>query len=301
MSRVYVFNEFGGPDHQQLIERPIPQAGKGEIVIEVKAAGVNPADWKIREGQLGRGWALPAPMGREASGVVIEVGPGVDDFAIGDEVLGFVAPGEGAFADHARMRAAQTVAKPEDVSFAAAATIPVAGTAAYDLTHAIELEPGQTMLVLGAGGGVGLAALEIGRVHKFNVIGVASESKRVLVADAGANFVRAGAGAADAVFELAPEGVDLLIDLVGGQALLDLAPVAKRPELILSAADQQTAEQLGGAGRSYGDDALREITSVVEYGLVNPLIAAEYPLQRAGEALAAVEAGHSIGKTVIIP
>ena len=86
MSKVYDFTGYGGPETQQLIEGPVPTPGPGELAIEVRAAGVNPADWKIREGQLGRHWSLPAPMGREAAGVVTEVGDGGEDFAVGDEV-----------------------------------------------------------------------------------------------------------------------------------------------------------------------------------------------------------------------
>lgn len=303
MSRVYVFTEYGGPETEALIERPVPEPGPEEILVEVRAAGVNPVDWKIREGLLGRspGRTLPAPMGREVSGIVRAVGADVTGFTIGDEVLGLVAPGQGGFADHALLRAGDAVAKPEDISFEVAATIPVAGTTAYDLTHAIQLDAGQTLVVLGAGGGVGLLAVEIGRVHKFQVIGIASDSKRELVESAGAAFVAAGAGAAERVRELAPDGVDLIVDLVGGDALRALAPLAKSPDRILSAADPETAEALGGAGRPSDPEALTKITDVIGYGVITPQISGIYPLDRARDALAAVEARHATGKTVIVP
>lgn len=303
MSRVYVFTEYGGPETEALIERPVPEPGPEEILVEVRAAAVNPVDWKIREGLLGRSPSrtLPAPMGREVSGVVQAVGTDVEGFAVGDEVLGLVAPGQGGFADHALLRAGDAVAKPEGISFEVAATIPVAGTTAYDLTHAIELEAGQTMVVLGAGGGIGHMAAEIGRVHQFNVIGIASDSKRELVESTGAAFVASGEDAADKVRELAPDGVDLIVDLVGGDALRDLAPLAKAPGRILSAADPATAEELGGAGRSSDPEALKKITEVIGYGVITPRISATYPLDRARDALAAVEARHATGKTVIVP
>src|SRR5699024_8736934 len=155
MSAVFVFTTYGGPEGQMLTEREPPAPGPGEIAIEVHAAGVNPADWKRREGAFGTRGALPVAMGLEAAGVVTAVGEGVDEFAVGDEVLGAPARGLGAFAEHTVLAASQTVAKPEAISFADAATIPVAGTTAYDLTHQVELEAGQTLLVIGAGGGVG--------------------------------------------------------------------------------------------------------------------------------------------------
>lgn len=301
MSRVYVFHQYGGPEGEELIERPVPEPGSGEILVAVRAAGVNPVDWKIREGHLGRDANPPVPMGREVAGVVAAVGPGVEEYAVGDAVLGPVAPGEGGFADLALLRAEEAVAKPEDVDFVVAATIPVAGTTAYDLTHAIELETGQTMLVLGAGGGVGHLVAEIGRVHEFRVIGVASQGKRDLVESTGATFVAAGDGAPAAVRDLAPEGVDLIVDLVGGQALRDLAPLATAPDRIVSAADPQTATELGGTGRAHDPESFTKITSVIGYDVITPRISEVYPLERAREALAAVETGHAAGKTVIVP
>ena len=301
MSRAYVFNQYGGPEGEELIERPVPEPGPGEILVEVRAAGVNPVDWKIREGYLGREADLPVPMGREVAGVVAALGPGVEAFAVGEEVLGPVAPGQGGFADHALLRAEQAVAKPDEISFAVAATIPVAGTTAYDLTHESELETGQTMLVLGAGGGVGHLAAEIGRVHKFRVIGIASQDKRDLVESTGATFVAAGHGAPAAVRELAPQGVDLVVDLVGGQALRDVAPLATTPDRIVSAADPRTVTELGGTGRSRDPEAFEKITSVIGYEVITPRISGEYPLDQARQALAVVETGHAVGKTVIVP
>ena len=301
MSRVYVFTEYGGSEGEKLTERPVPAPGPGQLVVAVRAATVNPVDWKIREGLLGRDEPLPVAMGREVAGVVTAVGPDVEDFVVGDEILGAVAPGEGGFADHSLLNVAETVTKPEDISFAVAATIPVAGTTAYDLTHQVELEQGQTLLILGAGGGVGHLGAQIGQVHQFRVIGVASPANRELVESTGATFVSAGAGAVTAVKELAPDGVDLLVDLVGGQALRDLAAAAKSPERIISAADPGTAEELGGVGRQRNPESLGKITDVIGYEVVTPKISRIFPLDQARQALAVVESGNTIGKIIIEP
>lgn len=298
MSKVYVFTEFGGPEHQELRERPVPRPGAGELVVEVRAAGVNPADWKIRAGHLGTDRTLPVGMGLEVAGVVAEVGEDAGEFAVGEAVIAGVPGGNGGFAEHTVVRAAEAVAKPEEISFTDAATIPVAGTTAYDLTHQVELAAGQTMLILGAGGGVGLVAAQIARVHGFRAIGVARESKRELVESTGAVFVPAGDGFADRVRELAPEGVDLVVDLVGGDVLRAAAPLATEPARVVSAADPGVV-QLGGATRRRDPEALAKITGVVQYGLVDPHVTATYPLERAGEALAAVETGHAGGKVVV--
>lgn len=301
MTKSLVFTEYGGPEKQAFADRPTPAPEPGEIAIAVKAAGVNPADWKIREGQLGKHWKLPAPMGREASGIVIAVGPGVEGFAVGDAVLGLAAKGHGTFAEHTVLHAKQTALKPEQLSFADAAALPVAGSTAYDVTHQIELEAGQTMLILGAGGGVGLIAAQLGKMLGLTVIGVASAAKKQLVESTGARFVRSGDGAADRVRALVPEGVDLIIDLVGGQPLRDIAPAAKRSAAIVSTADPATAVKLGGAGVVRTSAGLEYITDAAQNGFVNPYVTDRFNLEQAMEALAHVETGHTAGKVIIEP
>src|SRR5699024_2972210 len=169
---------------------------------------------------------------------------GVEDFAVVDEVLGRVAPRQGGLAEHTLLRASTTVIKPEEISFIDAATIPVAAATAYDATHQIELEPGQTLLLLGAGGGVGLMAAQIGRVHEFTVFGAASAAKRDLVESTGAVFVESGPRLFDRMREVAPDGVDLIIDLVGGEVLRAVADLAPDRTRIISAADRDTVVDL---------------------------------------------------------
>lgn len=301
MSKVLVFTDFGGPENQEFIEREVPQPGPGEIAIQVKAAGVNPADAKMRQGLFGTRRTLPSPMGLEASGIVTAVGEGVEGFAVSDAVLGSPAKGQGTFAEHAVLDAAKTVTKPEEISFVDAAAIPVAGTVAYDVTHQVELEPGQTLPILGAGGGVGLMAAQIGEVRQLRVIGVANASKKELVESTGATFVESGDGAADRVREVAPEGVDLVVDLVGGQALRDIAPVVKHPGNVISTVDPATAEELGGSAVKRTKEALEKVTGMVQQGLVDPHVGQRFSLADAQQAMATVEGGHPAGKVVIEP
>lgn len=301
MTKVYVFNDFGGAEQQQVIDRTFPRPAAGQLAIEVRAAGVNPVDWKIREGQMGLKWPLPAPMGREAAGVVTTVGEGVDGFAIGDEVLGGVAYGYGGLAEHTILDASNTVAKPEEISWADAATLPVAGATAYDVTHQIELEPGQIMLITGAGGGVGRMAAQIGAVHEFRVLGVAHADKRETVEATGAEFIEAGAGTADRVRAAAPDGVDLIVDLIGGETLQVVAGTAKDPSRIITTADPGTVRRLGGVPVERTNEALAKITDVVKYEVVDPYVTARFSLEDAGKAVAAVEAGHVEGKIVVEP
>lgn len=299
MSKVYVFNEYGGPESQELITRNTPQPGPGELGVKVHAAGVNPLDWKIRSGVAGTPRELPAPLGEEASGIVTAVGDGVEGFAVGDQVLGLVVPGVGGYAEDTLLVAESTVLKPEEISFTDAAAIPVAGASAYAGTHQVELEPGQSLLINGAGGGVGLMAAQIGRVHKFQVVGVDHEDKRELIESTGAIFVATGDAVAEQVRALLPDGVDLVFDLVGGEALRVVAPLAKNPAHVISAADAATVGELGGQVLRRTPEMVGQITGVVQYGLVDPKVDTTYPLEQAGKALARVEQGHARGKIVL--
>ncbi|HEY4614220.1 MAG TPA: zinc-binding dehydrogenase, partial [Citricoccus sp.] len=237
----------------------------------------------------------------EGAGIVLAVGDGVEGFTEGDAVLGAAARGEGTFADHALLSAPKSVAKPEEVSFPDAAVLPVAGAVAYDVVHQADLGPGGTLVVLGAGGGVGLMAVQAARAGGLRVIGVASDAKRGLVESAGAEFITSGDGAAERVRELAPDGADLVVDLVGGQALRDIAPAVKRPAQIITTVDPVTAEQLGGSALRRTAGALEAVTELVRQRVVDPHVRRRFSLSDAHEAMAIVEAGHAAGKVVIEP
>ena len=284
MSQVYVFSEYGGAENQELITRTTLQPGPGEIGITVHAAGVNPLDWKIRSGVVATARELPVPLGEEAAGTVTAVGDGVEGFAVGDQVLGLVVPGVGGYAEETLLVAESTVLKPEEISFTDAAAIPVAGASAYAGTHQVELEPGQSLLITGAGGGVGLMAAQIGRVHNLQVIGIDREDKRELIESTGATFVASGDDVAEQVREMLPNSVDLVFDLVGGDILRAVSSLVNNPAHVVSAADPVTVEK---------------ITGVIQYGLVDPKVGATYPLEQAGTALAQVEQGHAGGTIVI--
>ncbi|GAA1635832.1 NADP-dependent oxidoreductase [Georgenia ruanii] len=302
MSQVFVFRDYGGPETQAFLDRPVPEPGPGEVRVAVRAAGVNPADWKRRSGQFGTRIALPAPMGLEFAGVVDAVGADVDGLAVGDAVLGVPARGWGALAEHTIARVGDVVPKPSQVSFVDAAALPVAGATAYDAVHQVPLEPGRTLLVNGAGGGVGVIAVQLGAaVMGLRVVGTASEGKRTLVEELGAVFVPAGASVTGRVRAVAPDGVDAVVDLVGGQPLRDVAPLATDPATIVSTADPATAREVGGSGveRHPTRESLGALLGHVAAGLVRPRVSEVLPLDRAAEAMAAVESGHATGKVVV--
>ncbi len=239
MPKAYVFTRYGGPETEALVEVDRPSPGPGEILVAVRAAGVNPVDWKQRTGYRRPGetgsHAFPAVFGNEVAGVVEETGAGVDGFAVGDEVFGSAVAG--AYAEFALLAAPVTAHKPAGLSFTDAATLPVAAATAYDGVRQLGLPSGATVLITGAGGGVGSAALQIARALGLRAVGVASEGKKDFVESLGAIHVPSGPDLATRVRAAAPDGVDGVYDLVGGDVLAEAATLlTDRTRLITAGA-----------------------------------------------------------------
>ncbi|MDQ6650240.1 MAG: NADP-dependent oxidoreductase [Actinomycetota bacterium] len=303
MPKVFRFTEYGGPQTQEYVDLPKPQPGPSELLVRVKAAGVNPVDYKIRLGYLKDfvPLELPSEFGSEVAGVVEEVGQDVTGFAVGDEVFGAPAPGHGAFSEYTVTRAAVSAKKPPQVSFADAATLVVAAATAYDGIAQLGPVPGQTLLINGVGGGVGVAAAQLARDAGVAVVGIGSESKRALVESLGATLVVSGDGVDQRVRELLPDGVDAIFDLVGGAALRSVAGLVKDPAKLVTAADPGTAAELGGAGlqRAHTAEVLDAVARLVADGKLDPRVSEVLAFDDAPQALAAVESGHPLGKIVI--
>ncbi len=293
----YGFDEYGGPDTETFLDLPVTEPGSGQLLVAVHAAGVNPADWKVRAGnrkdtvQI----TLPAVLGREVSGTVVRVGAGVDGFSVGDEVFGATASGHGGYAQYTLLNAAGTAHKPEAVSWAVAATLPVAAGTAFDALRGLALTAGNTVLVLGAGGGVGSSVLQLARADGIDVLGVASSGKREWIESLGAEFVESGPEYVGSI----SRPVHGIVDLVGGDTLRAAAVKTGAP--IVSVADPVLAAQWGGSGavRERTTAAFTRLADLVVTGVLRPRIDHTFPLDRAGEALALVENGHALGKAVI--
>jgi NADPH:quinone reductase-like Zn-dependent oxidoreductase len=303
MPKVYGFAEYGGPEQQDFWDQPKPAPGPSELLIAVKAAGVNPVDAKIRSGAYHQYMPVdrPAVMGREASGVVEEVGKDVEGFSVGDEVLGTTAPGSGGFAEYTLLTADTATKKPVHVSFADAAGLAIAGVTAYAAVRQLALNEGQTLLIVGIGGGVGVAAAQIARDQGLNVIGTGSEGKRDLAESLDATLFDYTKGdVAGQVRSIMPAGVDGILDLIGGDALREVAGLVDDKSKLITAADPQTAAELGGdAVTRERAGVLAEVTQLVADGKLNPHAVDVLPFDKAAEAVAGVESGHSRGKVVL--
>jgi NADPH:quinone reductase-like Zn-dependent oxidoreductase len=298
--RAVQFSEFGGPEVLQVVELPEPHPEPGQIRIRVRAAGVNPVDWKIRSGAMGGD--LPRRVGQEAAGVVDELGLGVSDLSTGDEVFGLPIAG-GAAAEYVVLRSWAQV--PSSLDFAGAAALPVAVETAVRTLDLLGVDEGQTVLINGASGAVGQAATQLARARGARVLGTASEGNHAYLRSLGAEPTVYGPGLRERVSALVPQGVDVALDAAGGGALPELVALTGDPGRVVTIADFPGAQQTGvrfsgGMGAERADHALREIVPLIESGAFHLPVAETFPLQEAGEAQRRGESGHAPGKLVLL-
>lgn len=302
--RAYGFVEVGGPEKQAWLDVPVPTPGEDELLVRVRSAGVNPGDWRLREG--GYGTVGQAVLGREVAGVVERTGPGVERFSPGDEVFGGCPGMVGGWAEYAIVTASFAAHRPPEVSPHDAAVLPVAAGTAFDALTDLALPRGATLLVNGAGGGVGVALVQLAVAVGLRVIGTASPAKHELIASFGGVPVAYGEGVLERIRDAAAgdgtgAGVDAVFDLVGGDALRTVATLPRDRRLLMSVADKELVKQLGGREivRDRSSAVLSTLVGLVADGTLTPHVTDVYPLAKAAEALALVEDGHAAGKVVI--
>jgi NADPH:quinone reductase-like Zn-dependent oxidoreductase len=292
------FAEYGGPEVLRVVEVGEPHAGAGQVRIAVRAAGVNQIDWKIRAGHMREmiPMTLPAGTGLDAAGVVDEVGDGVRGIAIGDAVFG---SGSATYAEHAVL--SSWAVKPARLSFEEAAGYPVAVETAIRILGQVGVQPGETLLVSGAAGGVGSAVLQIARHRGIKVIATASERNRDYVSSLGAIATTYGEGLVERVRALAPKGADAALDIAGSGVIPELISLTGDPKKVLSIADF-SAPNLGAQVSSVAVNmvgALAEAAQLFTAGAFRIPVAQTFSLAAAREAQAVSAAGHVVGKLVI--
>lgn len=293
------FRRFGGPEVLEIVDLPDPHPAPGEVRIAVRAAGVNPSDWKKRAGLMDE--QLPQTLGYEAAGVVDEVGEGVADAAVGDHVFGFTAV-EGAQAELAVLASYAPI--PPSLDFAGAAALPAALETATRALDQLGVGSGSTLLVNGASGSVGSAAVQLARVRGAHVIGTASPANHEALRSLGAEPVAYGEGLVERVRALAPDGVDLALDVAGSGVLPELIELAGGAEHVITIADFSGAQE-HGVRFSSGDGgraihALGEIGGLIASGRFSLPVAQTFPLAEVANAHRASEAGHVRGKLVLV-
>jgi NADPH:quinone reductase-like Zn-dependent oxidoreductase len=307
MSRAVIYETFGGPEVLELQDVPEPHAGPGEVRVRVTAVGLNPMDPAIAATpELAARFdiTVPAGFGYDFAGVVDEVGNGASGFAEGERVYGGVM--ERAAADFVLVKTPPGASEvlfhtPEGLSDELASTLGVAGATASAALAAIDIRPEDTVLIGGAAGGVGVFAVQLAVLAGATVIGTASESTFPFLRELGAEPVTYGAGLADRVRALAPDGITAAVDMFGTETVETALALGVAPERIATIAAGPTPP--GGVRAVWGGeaepDALPRIADAIAAGQITVPIAARFPIEQIQEASALVAGRHVHGKIVV--
>jgi NADPH:quinone reductase-like Zn-dependent oxidoreductase len=293
------YSRFGGPEVLEIVDLPDPHAEAGQIRVAVRAVGVNPTDLKARQGQIGG--ELPQTIGYDVAGVVDEVGEGVTDVSLGDRVFGFSDDG----AASAELTLVSNYARiPDSLGFVKAAALPVAIEVATRTLDGLGVGAGSTLLINGAAGGIGSAAVQLAVVRGAYVIGIDGPTRLEYLRSLGAEPVVYGEGLSERVRKVAPGGVDLALDIAGNGILPELIELAGAPENVVTVADFRGAQE-NGVKFSRGDDgravyALDEIGALIESGQFALPVTQTFPLAEIATAHRLMESGPLPGKIVLV-
>jgi NADPH:quinone reductase-like Zn-dependent oxidoreductase len=300
------FDRHGGLDVLYVADVPMPEPAVGEVVVEVRGAGINPGEAAIRNGALEASFpsTFPSGEGSDLAGVVSALGEGVTEFAIGDEVLGW-SWRRSSHAEYAAVPVTQLISKPAALSWEVAGALYVVGCTAYAAVRAVDPQPGDTVAVSGAAGGVGTVVVQLLRTKGATVVGIASPPHHDWLRAHGVIPVSYGDGLAERLRLAAPNGIDAFIDLFGPQYVqlaVDLGIPKDRIETIIS---REKAQELGTKAQGSADASTTEILSqmadLVASGQIEIPIAATYPLEKVRDAFVELEQRHTLGKIVLVP
>jgi NADPH:quinone reductase-like Zn-dependent oxidoreductase len=300
------FNEYGDIDVLEVVEvdRPIP--GPGEVLVGVKAAGINPGEAMIRKGLVHdlRPATFPSGEGSDLAGVVEELGAGVAGFEVGDEVFGFTN-NRASHADFVLVDADQLVHRPSNVSWEAAGALFVAGTAAFAAVRAAAVGPGDSVVVTGAAGGVGALTVQLATNAGATVVGLASEANHEWLAARGVIPLSYGDGVAARITAALGGKVDAFIDTSGADYVRIAVKPGIRPDRIDIVINFADAERYGakteGSSDAANTEVLAELADLVDQGLLEVPIAKVYPLADVRDAYQALDQRHTRGKIVLVP
>jgi NADPH:quinone reductase-like Zn-dependent oxidoreductase len=312
--RAIGIREFGGRDRLEQLDLPEPKLPPESVLISIRAASVNPVDWKVREGRLEPRFphVFPVVMGWDAAGVVERVGPAVTEFEEGDEVFAYCRKqfvGEGTYCEYVAVPESSVARKPESVDFEHAAAIPLTGLTAYQaLFGAAGLTGSETVLVHAAAGGVGSFAVQLAADIEAEVVGTASATNHEYVLALGATEVvdYREQDFVEAVRDAYPDGVDVVFDIVGGDTLRRSVDVVADGGRIVSIIEPPTGPEFRVRGiepsyvfvRPTGDE-LQELADMVDDERLEVHLADVFPLAEAAAAHELSEAGHVRGKIAI--
>jgi NADPH:quinone reductase-like Zn-dependent oxidoreductase len=308
MSKAVQFDSYGGIDVLEVRDMPRPVPGADEVLVEVRAASINPTEAVIRSGALHHLFpaTFPSGQGSDLAGVVAELGPSVSGFAVGDEVIGF-SMRRSSHAEYVTLPANQLTPKPAAVPWEVAGSLFVAGVTAYAAVRAVHLKPGDTVVIAGAAGGVGSIAVQLARRPGAKVLGIAGPSNDVWLADHGAIPVNYGDDLPARLRAVAKSGrIDALLDFFGGgYVAMAIEGLKLPPDKVDTIADFDAVKRFGVQSQGGADAAtaavVAELAGLVAHGELEVPIAGVYALDDVREAFRQLELRHTRGKLVLRP
>ncbi|GAB2714888.1 NADP-dependent oxidoreductase [Kitasatospora kifunensis] len=305
MPKAVRFNEYGGIEVLRVVEVALPEPAEGQVLVKVKAAGINPGEAKIRTGSLHDRWpaTFPSGQGSDLAGTVTKVGPGVEEFGVGDEVLGFTDL-RASHAEYVLTEARELTPKPANLPWQVAGSLFVAGTTAYAAVRSVSLQPGDTVVVSGAAGGVGSLVVQLAKRAGAEVIGIAGPANHDWLAAHGVKPVAYGEGLARQLRESAGR-IDAFIDTYG-EGYVKLAvelgvELARIDTIIDFAAAQEYGVKTEGSMQASSAAVVAELAALAAEGALEVPIAAQFPLEEVRAAFEQLEQGHTRGKIVLLP
>ncbi|MEY9836310.1 NADP-dependent oxidoreductase [Streptacidiphilus sp. EB103A] len=306
MPKAVRFKQYGGIEVLDVVEAEKPEPAAGQVLVAVRAAGINPGEAMIRSGALHARWpaTFPSGQGSDLAGTVEAVGPGVSGFAVGDEVLGFTDD-RASHAEFVLVPAGQLTRRPDGVPVEAAGALFVAGTTAYAAVRAVSVTPGDVVVVSGAAGGVGSLAVQLARNAGATVIGLAGPANHDWLREHGVVPVAYGEGVADRIKKATGGHVDAFIDTYGAGYVRLAIDLGVAPERIDTVIDFAAAEEFGvrtdGSGTAASALVLAELADLIDRGRLEVPITHTYALTEVRDAYRELERRHTRGKIVLLP
>jgi NADPH:quinone reductase-like Zn-dependent oxidoreductase len=297
------FSEYGDVDVLKVEDVPTPEPGSGQVLVRVKAAGINPGEAKIRDGQLHARWpaTFPSGQGSDLAGIVAQAGPGVTSVSAGDEVIGYT-DNRSSQAEYVVVEEQNLTAKPAGLPWEVAGSLFVAGATAYAAVRAVALTEGDTVVVSGAAGGVGSIAVQLARRAGATVIGLASETHHEWLTGHGVIPVAYGDGVADRIRQVAGQ-VDAFIDTVGADYIELALELGVEPSRIDTIVRFDAVAQYGikaeGSAAGASASVLAELAGLIVKGELEVPIARTFPLSGVQDAYRYLAQGHVRGKVIL--
>jgi NADPH:quinone reductase len=305
-ARAVRFDQYGGREVLYVADIEMPTPGPGEVIVEVRAAGINPGEAAIRSGAMHEMFpaTFPSGEGSDLAGVVTAVGKGVTAFSVGDEVLGF-SFNRSSHATHTAVPVDQLIRKPAQLSWEVAGSLYVVAATAYAAVRAVAPQAGETVAVSAAAGGVGSLAVQLLVLRRARVLGIAGPDNADWLRAHGVIPITYGDGLADRLRDAAPDGIDAFIDLFGPEYVQLAADLGVAPDRIDTIISFQKAGEIGAKTEGSVDastpEVLAEMANLIVTGAIDFEIADTYPIDRVADAYEQLEKRHTRGKIVLLP